>query len=124
MIAPSPKLHAVVAAAQALLILPAALFMSALVVRGFQPLQYEPAHTAQLIVMWYAGKQWTLWVLLVGLPLTVLVAGCLTLLSGWAKGTRQTLAAIRTHLATIIVAAVTLTVAVILAIVALHILAD
>ena len=42
------------AAAQLLLMFPAVLFMGALVVRMLQPLQHEPAHTAQRIVMWYA----------------------------------------------------------------------
>ena len=51
---------------QLVLILPAALFMAALVVRNLGPLRYEPAHTAQQIVMWYAGRLWTLWVLLSG----------------------------------------------------------
>ena len=58
--------------------------MTALVVRNLQPLQYEPACTAQRIVMWYAGRQWTLWVLLIALPFVVLVAGCATLLHSWS----------------------------------------
>jgi hypothetical protein len=61
------------------LILPSALFMTALVVRNLGSLQYEPAHTAQQLVLWYAGRMWTLWVLLVALPLTVLVSGCVAL---------------------------------------------
>jgi hypothetical protein len=61
------------------LILPSALFMTSLVVRNLGPLQYEPAHTAQQLVLWYAGRMWTLWVLLVALPLTVLVSGCVAL---------------------------------------------
>lgn len=62
-----------IAALEVLLILPAALFMIALVARGL------PGHNAQTIVLWYAGKQWTLWVLLIALPLTVLFTGFLTL---------------------------------------------
>jgi hypothetical protein len=64
---------------QLVLILPAALFMASLVVRNLGPLQYEPAHTAQQIVMWYAGRLWTLWVLLFTLPSIVLVSGCVAL---------------------------------------------
>jgi hypothetical protein len=64
---------------QLVLILPAALFMAALVLRNVAPLQYEPAHTAQQIVMWYAGRLWTLWVLLFTLPCIVLVSGCVAL---------------------------------------------
>ena len=48
--------------------------------RQLSPLQYEPAYTAQRIVMWYAGRMWTLWMLLITLPLAVLVTGCLTFL--------------------------------------------
>ena len=64
---------------QLVLILPTALFMAALVLRNVAPLQYEPAHTAQQIVMWYAGRLWTLWVLLFALPCMALVSGCAAL---------------------------------------------
>lgn len=62
-----------------LLISPALLFMTAVFVRGLLPQQYEPAHTAQRIVMWYSMRPWTLWVLLIALPFAVLVTGCATL---------------------------------------------
>ena len=65
----------IIAFLQLVLILPAALFMASLVVRNLGPSQYEPAHTAQQIVMWYAGRLWTLWVLLFTLPCIVLVSG-------------------------------------------------
>ena len=120
-----------IAATELLLIFPAALFMTALFVRNLQPLQYEPAHTAQRIVTWYAARpRIGLWVLLIALPLAVLVTGCGTLLRRWSdevelrQATRQTLAAIRAHLATLLVAGATLTAGAILAIVALHMLTD
>ena len=119
-----------IAATELLLIFPAALFMTALFVRNLQPQQYEPAHTAQQIVMWYAGRQWTLWVLLIALPFAVLVTGCATLLRSWnddvelPHAARQTLAAIRAHLATLFVAAATLTAGGVLVIVILHMLAN
>jgi hypothetical protein len=69
----------IIACLQPVLIFPAALFMASLVVRNFGPPQYEPAHTAQQIVMWYAGRLWTLWVLLFTLPCIVLVIGCVAL---------------------------------------------
>lgn len=94
--------------------------MTALFVRGLQPLQYEPAHTADQIAMWYAGRQWTLWVLLIVLPLAVLVTGSATLLRSWNE--RQTLAAGHARLATGFVAAATLTAGAILARVAAHML--
>ena len=120
-----------IAATELLLIFPAALFMTALFVRNLQPLQYEPAHTAQRIVTWYAARpRIGLWVLLIALPLAVLVSGCGTLLRRWGsevelrQATRQTLAAISAHLATLLVAGATLTAGAILAIVALHMLTD
>ena len=120
----------IIAAIQLILIFPAALFMTALVVRSVQPLQYEPVHSAQQLVMWYAGRMWTLWVLLLALPLAVLVTGCATLLRSWNRDTalmqtvRQSLAEIRAHMATLFVAATTLAAAGILAIVVLHMLAN
>jgi hypothetical protein len=120
-----------VAATELLLILPAALFMTALFVRNLQPQQYEPAHTAQRIVNWYASQPHVgLWAFLMILPFAVLVIGCAALLRSWNRdadlrqAARQTLAAIRAHLATVCVAAATLTAGGVLAIVALHVLTD
>lgn len=122
----------VIAATELLLIFPAALFMTALFVRNVQPLQYEPAHTAQRIVMWYSGlpPHIGLWGLLIALPFAVLVTGCGTLLRSWSsevqlrQATLQTLTAIRAHLAALLVAGATLIAAGVLAIVALHVLTD
>lgn len=116
--------------AQLLLIFPSVLFMGALVVRELQPLQNEPAHTAQQLVMWYAARMWTLWVLLIALPFAVLVTGCVTLARNWRddmklpQAAQQTLAAIRADPAILLVAATTLTAGAILAIVALHMAAN
>lgn len=119
------------AAAELMLIFPAALFMTALFVRNIQPLQYEPAHTAQRIVTWYAERpRIGLWLLLIAMPLTVLCTGCATLLRAWSheaelrQAARQTFAAIRAHLAALLVAAATVTAGGILAIVAVHMLTD
>jgi len=121
----------VIAAAELLLIFPAALFMSALFVRELQPQQFEPAHTAQQIVSWYAARPHVgLWVLLIALPLIVLTTGIFTLLRVWNSNaelrgaTRQTRATVRAHLATLFVAAATLAAFGFLAIVALHMLTD
>jgi hypothetical protein len=120
-----------IAATELLLVFPATLFMAALFVRNVQPLQYEPAHTAQRIVMWYAARPHIgLWVLLIALPFVVLVTGCGTLLRSWSdevqlrQAALQTLAAIRAHLAALLVAGTTVTAGGILAIVALHVLTD
>ena len=120
-----------IAATEMLLIFPAALFMIALFMRNVQPQQLEPAHTFQRIVMWYSARPHVgLWVFLMGLPFAVFVTGCATLLHGWnedaalRQAAMQTVAAIRAHLATLLVAAATATAAFVLAIVALHSLTD
>src|SRR5437660_5554596 len=91
-----------IAATEILLIFPAVLFMTSLFVRNLQPVQYEPAHTAQRIVMWYSERPHVgLWVLLIALPVAVLVTGGATLLRTWNDdavlrlAARQTLVAIR-----------------------------
>jgi hypothetical protein len=120
----------IIAVMELVLIFPAALFMTALALRNLQPLQYETAPTAQQLVMWYAHRMWTLWVLLLGLPFTVLVTGCAALLHSWNRDivlpltARQSLAMLRAHLATLFIAATTLIAGVILAIVVLHVLAN
>jgi hypothetical protein len=120
----------IIAVLEVVLILPAALFMTALALRNLQPPQYESAHIAQKLVMWYAERMWTLWVLLLGLPFTVLVSGCAALLRSWNRDivlpltARQSLAVVRAHLATLFIAATTLIAGVILAIVVLHLLAN
>jgi hypothetical protein len=118
------------AAAQLLLMFPAILFMGALVVRQLSPLQHEPAHTAHRIVMWYAGRMWTLWALLITLPLAVLVTGCVTLLRSWSNvpelpyRAQQGLAAMYADRPILCIAMMTLTAGVVLAIVAMHMAAN
>ena len=114
-----------IAAAELLLIFPAALFMAAVFLRNLLPLD-DPSNTAQQWVMWYSVRPWTLWVLLIALPLVVLVTGCATLLRSWnADGAlRRAFGAVRGHLAMLLVAAATLTAGGVLLIVALHMLAN
>jgi hypothetical protein len=116
-----------IAGVELLFIAPAALFMTALFVRNLQPQEYEPAHTAQQIVMWYAARPHTgLWLFLMVLPALVLLIGCATLCSQWRKdaelrtATRQFLVLARRHLATILVSGASLMAVGVLAIVALH----
>lgn len=116
-----------IAAVELLLVAPAVLFMTALVVRSLQPLGYEPALTAERIVTWYALRPHLgLWVLLIALPLAALIIGCGTLIRGWnddaelRQASLQTAAAVRSHLATLLIAAATLMAAIVLAIVAVH----
>lgn len=121
----------VIAAMQALLISPAILFMGALILRQLLPLHHEPAYTSQRIVMWYAGRMWTLWVLLITLPLVVVVTGCLTFLPSRSKDRELSRsvyewssAAIHDDPVMLFVGALTLTAGVVLAIVAVHMAAN
>src|SRR4029077_13367314 len=117
----------IIAVMELVLIFPAALFMTALALRNLQPLQYEPAQSAQQLVMWYAGRMWTLWVLLLGLPFIALVSGCAALLRSWSRdivlplASRKSLATVRAHLASLFIAATTMIAGVILVIVVLHV---
>jgi uncharacterized protein YceK len=118
------------AAAHLLLISPALLFLVAVIVQRLQPLQREPAHTAQQIVLWYAERMWTLWILLLALPLSVLISGCISLMkdsSGSAQAAslaQKALAALHPSGARTSVAVTTVTAAVIVGIVILHMLAN
>ena len=120
----------VIAVLELVLISPAALFMIALTLRHLQSLQYEPAHSAQQLVMWYAVRMWTLWVLLFSLPLIALVIGCSELLRNWNRDTvvrfksQKPLVMARAHLTSLLIATTTLISGVILVIVVLHVLAN
>lgn len=116
----------IIAFLQLVLIFPAALFMASLVVRNLGWLQYEPAHTAQQIVMWYAGRLWTLRVLLFALPCMVLFSGCVVLRTRnrdtEQHGTQRSLASSRQHWPVRFVSVTTVASAGILAIVGFHVL--
>jgi len=125
------KVFAIAAGTELLLIFPAVLFMAALFVRNIQPLQYEPAHTAQQIVNWYAARLHIgLWGLLIGMPLIVLVTGFSIVFHKWRsepelrQAAGQTFATLTAHLETVLIALATLVAGGVLAIVALHLLAD
>ena len=99
--------------------------MTALVIRNL-PLS-ELANTGQRIVMWYAGKMWTLWLLLLALPFAVLLTGGTALIREWREGPTAVppfMAVIRTRPLTLFVAALTLSAAGILTVVVLHMLAN
>ena len=83
------RIQRTLVATELLLLVPASLFMTALLVRRWGPLEVEPAHTAQEIAMWYASRQWTLPVLLVILPLAALAFGATALrTTSNSRGTR------------------------------------
>ena|SRR5579864_2787459 len=119
-----------IAIVQLLLILPAVLFMGSLIARNVSTLQNEPAHTAQQVVMWYAGRTWTLWVFLVTFPLSVLVTGGIAFARNWSgharlpQATKPMLAAIHVNRGMQIIAVLTVTAGAILTIVVLHMLAN
>lgn len=120
-----------IATAELLLVFPAALFMTALFVRNLQPPQYEPAHTAQRLVAWFSARpRLGLDVLLIALPFAALAIGCATVVRGWKSDAKlrqaavETLAAVRAHLAALLIAGATLMAGGILAIVALHVITD
>jgi len=123
--------HRSLAALELLLVFPAVLFMTALFARNVQPLQYEPARTAQRIVDWYAARPHLgLWVLLIALPLAVLTIGSLTLAHEWRRdqdlrdATHQAIALMRSHASSLLIAGATAAACGILAIVTLHVLTD
>jgi hypothetical protein len=119
------------AALELLLVLPATLFMTALFVRNIQPIRFEPAHTASRVVAWYsAHPPLGLDVFVIAMPLTALVVGGATLLRRWRhdanlrQAAAATLAVVRSHLESLIIAGATLLAGGILAVVGLHVITD
>lgn len=124
-------LRSALATLEMMLVFPATLFMTALFVRNLQPQQFEPAHTAQRIVDWYAARTHLgLWIFLIALPLVVLLSGCVSLVRSWRADPAVRTAVvecagtIRRHFAVLVVALATTASAAILAIVALHMITD
>jgi anti-sigma factor RsiW len=120
-----------IAATELLFVFPATLFMTALFMRDVQPVQYEPAHTAQRVVDWFSARPHLgLDVFLIALPFAAFVIGCATVLRSWRgdaelrQAALKTLAAVRAHLATLLIAGATVMAGGILAIVALHMMTD
>ena len=112
------------------LIFPAILFLTAVLVGAGAPPQYDLARVAHGIVGWYAARMWTLWLLLLILPLAVVTAGCVTLLDSWNRsgalpiGRGRSAAPSAAPVATVFVAGTTLTSVGVLAVVVLHMLAN
>jgi hypothetical protein len=120
-----------IATLELLLVFPAVLFMTALFVRSLQPPAYEPAQTARRLVDWFSARPFLgLDIFLIALPFAVFVIGCATVLRSWRSDSQfrqaafQTLAAVRAHLAALLILGATLVAGGILAIVALHVIAD
>jgi hypothetical protein len=124
-------LRRTIAILELLLIFPAVLFMTALFVRNLQPQQYEPARSAQRIVDWFSARTGLgLYVCLMMLPLIALVIGVASVVRTWRRDAEfreaslRILATVRTHVASLLIAAVTVIAGGILGIVALHVITD
>lgn len=120
-----------IAFVELILVLPATLFMTALFVRNVQPPQLEPARSAGRVVEWFSARPHLgLDVCLIALPFAALVIGCASVLRSWKRdpefrdAARRTFAVIRTHLASLIIVAATVTALGILGIVAVHVISD
>jgi len=106
--------NGLVATLQLVLILPAALFMFALFARS----AFSPATHAETLVLWYSARMWTLWLLLLAMPLFAFVSGAAMLLRS------EVSAVVRAHFGTLCLAAMEVAAAGILAIVVLHMAAN
>jgi hypothetical protein len=110
------------ATAHLLLISPSLIFMCSLLLRHF----HNESFAAQHIVMWYAGRMWSLWVLLLALPLAIVVTGCLAMRKQRVSPGHEQQAARRINrdwTTQILVGTTTLSI-LILAVVVLHMLAN
>jgi len=120
-----------IAAFEILFVFPAVLFMTSLVVRSIQPTQYEPAKTAARLIDWFSHHLLLgLYVSLIAMPLMAIALGGLVVLRRWRSdsGLRSDIygaaAAVRRHLAVLLITGATFTAGTILAIVALHMITD
>jgi hypothetical protein len=114
-----------VAATELVLVMPALIFFAAIFLRNFFP---TDDNGAQQIVIWFASRTWTLWILLVGLPMGVMALGFPILINGWyndpslREDTSHALGAVRAHLTMFVIGSATLAAAIFLVLVALHML--
>jgi hypothetical protein len=99
----------IIATLELVLIFPAAIFLAA--VAG-PSLISQPVPAVHGLVLWYSQRLWTLWVLLLALPLTAFITGCAVLLR------------LRPNWGTLSVAVATVGAGGVLAIVILHMLAN
>jgi hypothetical protein len=115
-----------------LMVLPAAVFLSAAAFRGLQPVQYEPARTCAAIVAWTVAhvSQLGAAILFLGMPGAVVLAGCATLLRIWRQDaalrqdSAMTFAILRRHLTVGLLTAAVLLAGAVLAAVGVHNLTD
>jgi len=108
---------------EVVLIIPAVLFLTAVLLR-YLPQQPEIASGARQIVTWYADRLWTLWALLVTLPLLALLTGCVTLLQHHREIVERMSMEPGTQVARHVIAGSTIAAGLILVVAGLHILAN
>ena len=113
------------------LIFPAILFVTALFVRHWRPVQSGPARTAERVVSWYATHpQLALWVLLLLLPLSAFILGSAALLRTWDDNpqlqdfTWRALAAIPNHWPAMSIGVATLVAAGVLTMIVRHLMRE
>ena len=113
------------------LICPAILFVTALSVREWQPLESGPGRTAERVVSWYAAHpQLALWVLLLLLPLSAFVLGSAALVRTWTDNpqlqdfTWRALAAIPNHWPAMSIGVATLLAAGVLTMISRHLMRE
>jgi hypothetical protein len=122
----------VFAALEWLLMLPAAVFLSAAAFRGLQPVQHEPARTCAAIVAWTVAHVSRLGaaILFLGMPGVVVLAGGGTLLRIWRadatlrQDSAMTFAILRRHLTVGLLTAAVLLAGAVLAAVVVHNVTD
>jgi len=129
--ASSPKLSAL-AVSEWLLVLPAALLLSAAALRQLAPRQFELARTSWAIFEWtttHISQAGAAWLFLV-LPAVAVAAGCIGLMLAWRKNetlrqdTTAMISCFRRNLAVAILCSGTLLACAILAAVIAHIITD
>lgn len=114
-----------IAAAGLAFLVPADLFFAALFFRNFLPSE-GPSNAPQQLVMWYAGRPWTLWILLIALPVLAFAIGAAVLWRGWMtdaslrRDAAHLLEAVRARLALVISGVATVSAAAVLLLVGLH----
>jgi len=119
----------VVAAWALVLVAPALLFVIALSLRQWPIFRAAPARIAERVVRWYAANpQLGLWVLLLLLPFSAFILGSAALLRTWRTNdqlqefTWRALHAVPAHLPAFLIAAATAASAVVLAMMARHLM--
>ena len=119
-------LHRILALIQLVLVLPAAVFMSALFLREVQPV----AQTGRVIDWFSHHVVLGLYVFLIAMPLAALLVGGVVLLGSWSRNaelrqaTLQLLSTARAHVASLVIATTTMVAGGVLAIVAMHMITE